>query len=141
MVSRVKFSFKQLIFQYRRTEIFFFYLISLPQVNRRSPDHVSVNDQSVVNVNEESKSVFPCHSFQFNALQFGSMLHVCHEFLTLCHSIIVHPLFKKKKKEKIFLLHSKSNVYIVGFQEKCYIYCIYRTLKCSHQANNSIPIS
>ena len=68
-------------------------LISLPQINRGSSYYISMDNQSIVDVNEKSKCLLSCHSLQFHTLQFGCVLYVSPKFVTMRHAIIVYTLY------------------------------------------------
>lgn len=65
-------------------------LVSLPQIYRRSKGNISMNDKSIVDIDEEGHFLIPAGINNIHSLQLFGQTYILLKFITASNSFVVH---------------------------------------------------
>lgn len=72
------------------------YLVALPKVGGRAPNHIGVDYECVVDVDEEGKLLLTTGIHDLHPLQLSGQVHEVAELGTGTHALVVHSLQKRR---------------------------------------------
>lgn len=92
-------------------------LVSLPQIYRRSKGNISMNDKSIVDIDEEGHFLIPAGINNIHSLQLFGKTYILLEFITASYSFVIHFLSEIMLKLQFFCLQ----IFFLKILSKCYL--------------------
>lgn len=93
-------------------------LVSLPQIYRRSKGNISMNDKSIVDIDEEGHFLIPAGINDIHSLQLFGKTYILLEFITASYSFVIH--FLSEIMVKLELQFFYQQIFFLKILSKCY---------------------
>lgn len=93
-------------------------LVSLPQIYRRSKGNISMNDKSIVDIDEEGHFLIPAGINNIHSLQLFGKTYILLEFITASYSFVIHSLSEIMVKLELQFFYQQ--IFFLKILSKCY---------------------